>query len=423
LRINTYFDILLGQRDPQVVFDPDQIGGTLGTLRDTYGIYFSGNPFNNSVEDEQDITNFRMISDYMTSLLQSWIANRDFFRLASRNPAFFGTQLVLISRQFNVIIETVNEVRFTLDSVFIGPNERQTLLLEFNDSQHFPPMFLEDVLGEVEKFATDEGPRLLRDGGKISVTNNLLPVVDTLAGLVDQAHNPANAAALPDGYRTARVQKSLDDLEDQLNALATLIQQVEQRVPSSEDRLEISGVNPVSGSKTTGAPQQFVVSVYGEGFQPGSGVTLTQGSVSLALSGPRVVFYSAQRIDATLDLTSGAPPPGAYDVTVSNPSGDSITLPGGFQVTNGGGSIKNRNLSFDLGGGGGNAARSVTATATSTPTASDAANLKDSIDQLQRSNDNLQQNYEKLSQKLDDMWDKMKGFFEGDGGDKKNKTK
>jgi len=97
LRINTYFDILLGQHDPTVVFDPDQIRGTLGDVRNTYGIKFRGNEFNNSVEDEQDITNFRVISDYMTSLLQSWIANRDFFLLGTSDPAFFGTQLVLIS--------------------------------------------------------------------------------------------------------------------------------------------------------------------------------------------------------------------------------------------------------------------------------------------------------------------------------------
>ena len=82
-------------------FDPDKVAGTLGKLRDTYGIYFNNNPFNNSVEDEQDITNFRVISDYMTSLMQSWIANRNFFMSRTSAPAFFGTQLVLISRQFN----------------------------------------------------------------------------------------------------------------------------------------------------------------------------------------------------------------------------------------------------------------------------------------------------------------------------------
>ena len=73
LRIDTYFEILLGQHPTRnfdkVQFDPDKIGGTLGELRSTYGIKFRGNPFNNSIEDEQDITNFRVISDYMTSFV------------------------------------------------------------------------------------------------------------------------------------------------------------------------------------------------------------------------------------------------------------------------------------------------------------------------------------------------------------------
>src|SRR5262249_15209840 len=141
----------------QVQTDPDKVDGTFGTLRDTYGIYFrknnQGNPFSNSIQDEQDITNFRVISDYMTSLLQSWISNGQFFLLGdATQPAFFGTQLVLISRQFSVIAETVSEVRFAFDSVFIGPSERQTLLLVFRDSKKFPPIFLEVLLQEIVDF-------------------------------------------------------------------------------------------------------------------------------------------------------------------------------------------------------------------------------------------------------------------------------
>ena len=443
LRIDTYFGILLGQNPAQLVssgtqveFDPDEIGGTLETLRDTYGIYFEGNPFNNTVEDEQDITNFRVISDYMTSLLQSWIANRDFFRLASKNPAFFGTQLVLISRQFNVIIETVNEARFTLDSVFIGPNERQTLLLEFNDSQTFPPMFLEDVFNEVEKFATDEGPRLLRDGGKISVTNNLLPVVDTLAGLINQAHRPANAGILPDGFRTARVQKSLDDLEDQLNALIVLVQQVEQQVPPSEDRIEVSGVNPTSGSKTAATQQGLVLHVYGDDFDPAASVSLTLGSSSLPFlaNSASPNFYSAQRIDVTLDLTQ-SPVLGFYDVTVTNPDGDSVTLPSAFQVTNGAGGAAGGG---GAGGGGGAmmkrallpagkaGAKTIASPPKPTPPAPPApapavSALQGQIQQLQKSHDALTKGHEDIKQKLDDMWDKMTAFFEGTNKDKKDK--
>ena len=246
LRVNTYFTILMGVKrlrfteNPSVESDPDKIGGTLGSLRDTYGIYFQrkgrDNEFNNSVQDETDITNFRMISDYMTGLLQSWLANGKYFLLnTSRLPAFLGTQLVLISRQLGVIAETVNELRFALDSVFIGPNERQTLLVEFDDQWELPAMYLEDVLTEIEDSCTDELPRLIKDGGRIAITNNLLPVVQTLMNMVQGAHDPQNIDALPDGFSTARVRHALDDLSDQLTQLFTQGQQVGMQIPEPLD--------------------------------------------------------------------------------------------------------------------------------------------------------------------------------------------
>jgi hypothetical protein len=248
LRVNTYFHILLGTdrkhlaagAKATVETNPDTIGGTLGDIRKIYGIYFRhdgrDNPLSNSVEDEQDITNFRVISDYMTSLLLTWLGNYEYFRLSMHNvPAFLGTQLILISRQFNVVAETVNEVRFALDSVFIGPNERQQLLLEFPPAfpggPPLPAMYLEDLLNEIDGTVTEEGPRLIKDGGRIALYNNVLPVVQTLIEMVVGAHNPTNIGTMPDGYRTQRVQRTLNDLRDQLNYLYTLAQQVGMRVP------------------------------------------------------------------------------------------------------------------------------------------------------------------------------------------------
>jgi len=257
LRVNTYFEILLGtkrmrmkdqerflEEHPQehnvaTMTDPDRIGGTLGDIRDIYGVEFQkkdgrNNPLSNSVEDEQNITNFRVISDYMTSLLLTWLSNFQYFRLTmGKAPAFLGTQLILISRQFNVIAETVNEVRFALDSVFIGPNERQQLLLEFH---HDPAMYLEDVLTEIEGTVTDEGPRLIKDGGRIGVYTNLVPVLNTMIDMVEGAKDPRNIRELPDGYRTPRVRRSLDDLHDQLHYLHTLAQQVGMRVPPASEQ-------------------------------------------------------------------------------------------------------------------------------------------------------------------------------------------
>ncbi len=240
LRVNTYFRILLDAKGfnfkrPELQADPDKVGGTLGHIRDIYGIWFqkSGqdNRFSNSVDDEQNITNFRVISDYMTSLLQSWLSNGQFFELSTSMPQFFGTQLILISRQLNVIAETVNEVRFALDSVFIGPNERQTLILIFADGSDLPAMYLEDVLTEIESAVSEELPRLLKDGGRISINNNLLPVLQTLINMIQSARNPVNIDSLPDGFGTARVQHSFDDLSDQLEALYTMGQQVGMNVP------------------------------------------------------------------------------------------------------------------------------------------------------------------------------------------------
>jgi hypothetical protein len=332
LRIDTYFEILLGQHPTRhlskVEFDPDKIKGTLGKLRETYGIKFRGNKFNNSVEDEQDITNFRVISDYMTSLMQSWIENREFFIVRPKQLAFFGTQLVLISRQLNVIAETVNEVRFTLDSVFIGPNERQSLLFVFKDHS-LPPMFLEDMLVEIENFVTNEGPQLLRDGGKISVTNNILPVVRSLKNLVIQAHDPENKDKVPDGFRTARVRRSLDDLRDQLGELIRLTEQVEQEVPPAEDQLLISGVRATVSGDGKIIPFTVDLSFLGSGIDLGAGVTV-QSAIALPAIAYQVVFYSAERIDITFPAVDSQDnstlEPGEHEVTITNPDGESATL-------------------------------------------------------------------------------------------------
>jgi hypothetical protein len=66
------------------------------------------------VEDEQNITNYRIFSDYLTSLAQSWVNNLKFFGLDTKH-AFLGSQLVLLSRQLSVVADTVDEVRFTLE--------------------------------------------------------------------------------------------------------------------------------------------------------------------------------------------------------------------------------------------------------------------------------------------------------------------
>jgi len=235
-RVDQYFGLLLGDvrffnldyDSPTfaVISDPDKIKGTMGRLRDELQVQ-SFSRYVNTVEDEQDVTNFRILSDYLTLLAQSWVNNVQFFGLDT-TEAFLGTQLVLLSRQLSVVGETVGEVRFTLDSVFIGAAERQTLQLELTS---FPAIFIEDLLSWVESFARDEGPQLIQDAGKLGVGDGFLPIVDRLAGLVSDAKHPMNQKDLPDGYRTLRVKHSLQDLEDQLGELVRLAGPVALKKP------------------------------------------------------------------------------------------------------------------------------------------------------------------------------------------------
>jgi hypothetical protein len=350
LRVNTYFGILLAQQNisfnppTQPQFDPDRIGGTLGTLRDTYGIYFQknsqSNPFSNSIEDEQDITNFRVISDYMTSLLQSWISNGQFFLLGvPGQPAFFGTQLVLISRQFSVIAETVNEVRFALDSVFIGPSERQTLLLQFRNPGKFPPIFLEELLQQIGDFFNVEATGLLQYGGRISVTNNILPVVSSFLGMVTEAKRPANLRSLPDGYRTVRVQRALDDLRDQLSGVIDLVQPVGQQVPPPLEEpaaLQVLSVSPIT---VPHGPVSTSTTIMGAGFVPGATCSITPnpanpaGSPTVSPANPPTQFLSQNILAAQITVNTSTGTSAAFDVTVNNPDGTSAFLRSGLTIT------------------------------------------------------------------------------------------
>jgi len=266
-RVDQYFSLLLGQAykpNPNsnlFTTDPDRISGTLGALRDELGLWsinapttppFPANnaPLINTVEDEQNVTNYRLAVDYITSLAVSWINNQQFFGLTSQTP-FFGTQLVVLSRQLSVVADTVNEVRFTMDSVFITPSDRQTLQINFPPTVVLPAnprrtqqttdttvssdgLFMEDVLTWIQNFACEEATSLIQEGGKFAVSNSVLPMAVRLRNLVLGTMQAANAGDLPDGFNTARVQRSLGDLSRQLDELAYIASPLTYTIPSQK---------------------------------------------------------------------------------------------------------------------------------------------------------------------------------------------
>jgi hypothetical protein len=354
-RVTQLFSLLLGQPNfPQnssqvpgfpLKTDPDKISGSLGNLRVEFGFSIADDQVN-TVEDEQDVTNFRIVTDYITSLAQSWLNNLGFFGLQTQTP-FFGTQLVLLSRQLSVIAESANEVRFTLDSVFIGPAERQTLQINFSPPApaNTPSMFLEDLLTWIDSFASEEGPRLIQDGGKFAVSASFVPIGTQLQALVAGAvppNGPANLAGLPRGYKSKRVQSSLEELRDQLQELVNLAAPISHVItPEPEPQLAVLGINPnvLFQSAIGTTPTTLSVTIIGTGFDgailtpttiSGPGVTISAPPLNLT---PVVPPLSENLILAQLAL---APIPlvGNYVVTITVTNRDlkSATLQTSFTV-------------------------------------------------------------------------------------------
>lgn len=210
-RVDALFEALLGPGlTASSVINPEQVGGQLGDLSRRFGL---SRRRVNTVDEEQNLTNFLIIVDHVRSLQQSWIVNRPFFDGSPGTEPFFGTQLVLVSRALAVVAESVQEVFFTMDSVFMRSAERQTTELTYPDDA---PIFVEGLLNWVERFAAEEGPRLIQEGGKLGA-RSAVPTLCRLTKLVQGALIPPQSpAALPPGYRTARVQRALQELAEHL---------------------------------------------------------------------------------------------------------------------------------------------------------------------------------------------------------------
>jgi hypothetical protein len=215
-RVDSLFEQLRGPNNTP--FDPEQVQGQLRAMREEFGLERNRV---NTIEEEQDLTDFLTMVDYINSLFQSWTSQRQFFDRSSTVEPFLGTQLVLVSRQLAVVVESVHEVYYAMDSVFLGGAERQTIELVFTNPKR-PSLFVSELLMWVERFAAEEGTLLIRDAGKAGV-KAFFPTVDRLFEAVrDSRIPPQDPNRLPAAYRTARVQRSLAELETHLKRLADL---------------------------------------------------------------------------------------------------------------------------------------------------------------------------------------------------------
>jgi hypothetical protein len=222
-RVDQLFTLLLG---PAPVTDPENALGQLGILRDRFGLKRS---FVTTIADEQNLTNYIVLVDYVIGLRNSWNTQKAFFAHNGTGSAepFFGTQLVLLSRSLDVVAQAVKDVEFAMDSVFLGAAERQTILLDFSNVGE-TSLFIAELLDWVDSAASKELPAQLQDSGK--------DAIDTLKQVVEKLHSFVRAALLPQqplkglppGYRTPRVQRALRLLADSLSETSRLAKNVKQ---------------------------------------------------------------------------------------------------------------------------------------------------------------------------------------------------
>jgi hypothetical protein len=237
-RVDELFRLLLGESRRSFSFDPDRVEGQLGILRDRFGLTVDQI---DTVDEERIVTNFRVIVEQVLALQASWFKDRELLSGVNARTSL-GTILIWLSRGLEAVCESVGDLTFALDSVYVDAAQRQVIELRFAGltvevpelplrkattktmpytfGSHEPPILLSDLLDWVTRASRDEGPRIVQDAGKDGV-QAFEPVLDKLRILIHATRKAVhNGSTLPAGMRTPRVSRALQVLAAQLDEAA-----------------------------------------------------------------------------------------------------------------------------------------------------------------------------------------------------------
>lgn len=222
-RVDQLFRLLLGYPVPTNPEGADH-ESQLGILRQRFNLK---REFITTIADEQNLTNYLIVVDYLIGLNNSWINEKKYFAHSGTTAQpYFGTQVVLLSRSLDAVAQAVKDVCFAMDSEFLGAPMRQTILLDFTSISPESSLFVAELLDWVERAASDELPRQLQNSGKDAI-GTMKHVVGDLHRFVRAALIPQQPpTGLPEGYLTPRVQGALrllaESLEETLRKLEVL---------------------------------------------------------------------------------------------------------------------------------------------------------------------------------------------------------
>ncbi|MGY1985431.1 PASTA domain-containing protein [Blastococcus sp. SYSU DS0669] len=218
--------VLLGSTaDGTALVDPDEVRGALGALRDLSGLASRpilplagrngqvGNRANTPVEEES-LTHFRVLTEYVLRLWQSWHTYARSLDGDGGGYSFIGGRLGHLDLTFQTIGEAVDRVRDALDSVYVGPAERQILVLPL-PSRPRDRLSVEQLLDWAEQAVGRQTANLARDHGRIALAEYVLPNAAAVAALLREA----SEAQVGGGFDTPRVRSALAELVTQYDQL------------------------------------------------------------------------------------------------------------------------------------------------------------------------------------------------------------
>lgn len=187
-------------RGPRIV----RVEQILGLLLDQLGALQEG------IEDEDNLSRFRTVTDNVASLYRSW----------NNIQQLFAAQAGIVTKMFGLVGDAVEEVRQTMDAVYLGLEERTGMVIQYSTRLgDAPGVTLEDLLTWIVDFTAGQGPQSLDDSGGFALRNTIAPAAGRLRGLVRAAMEPRNLAVFPKRFSTPPLQRAMKNLDGRLDEL------------------------------------------------------------------------------------------------------------------------------------------------------------------------------------------------------------